>query len=93
MSLRIPNSQDNPESDHSPPRVNARARGILLNLASTWTGSPILNPVLQSAIDILDIVEVGCSLYDVDHHSANRNICRVGSENFTCATGLLASLH
>ncbi len=66
MSLRVPNSQDNPESDHSSSRVNAQARGILLNLASTWTGSPILKPILQSAIDILDTVEVECSLYDVD---------------------------
>ena len=93
MSLHVLNPQDNPESDHSSSRVNAQARGILLNLASTWTGSPILNPVLQLAIDILDIVEVECSYTMSTAAFCWWDICHIGPENVTCATGLLASLH
>ena len=95
MSSRVrhANSQDNPKSDRSSPRINPQARRILLNLAPTWTGSPILKPVLQSAFDILDIVEVECSLRCRPHHCADRDICRIGPKNFKCAMGLLASLY
>ena len=57
---RLNSRQAKREIDHdfSQTMANALARAILINLASTWTGSLILNPVLRTANDILDLAEV-----------------------------------
>ena len=57
---RLNSRQAKREIDHdfAQTMANALARAILINLASTWTGSLVLNPVLQTANDILDLAEV-----------------------------------
>jgi hypothetical protein len=50
--------QDNHHPSFAQGQTSPRERALLLNLAATWNPSPILNPVLRAATDILDLAEV-----------------------------------